>query len=152
MLNKVFCGSIQPARPLPITQPDQPTRLTILDFVYIKHKHVWPKSQLSLQAIDRGENLTNLNDKAENLRDSVCPYLIPVFHYQAIDLVCQEYVVLRFFYFFQAQQFKKAGTKIRRKMWYQNMKIKLVVLGILLLLVLVIWLSICHGFDCTNWE
>ncbi|KVH97361.1 vesicle-associated membrane protein 724 isoform X2 [Cynara cardunculus var. scolymus] len=50
----------------------------------------------------------------------------------------------------KAQEFKKAGTKIRRKMWYQNMKIKLVVLGILLLLVLVIWLSICHGFDCTN--
>ncbi|KAK1425359.1 hypothetical protein QVD17_20710 [Tagetes erecta] len=71
------------------------------------------------KAIDRGENLATLNDKAENLRDS-------------------------------AQQFKKAGTKIRRKMWYQNMKIKLVVLGILLLLVLVIWLSICHGFDCTN--
>ncbi|PWA90587.1 vesicle-associated membrane protein [Artemisia annua] len=82
------------------------------------------------KAIDRGENLTNLNDKAENLRDS-------------------EYVA-QILLFFQAQQFKKAGTKIRRKMWYQNMKIKLVVLGILLLLVLVIWLSICHGFDCTN--
>ncbi|KAI4345429.1 hypothetical protein L6164_012554 [Bauhinia variegata] len=50
----------------------------------------------------------------------------------------------------QAQQFKKQGTQIRRKMWYQNMKIKLVVLGILLFLVLVIWLSVCHGFDCTN--
>ncbi|KAK4265753.1 hypothetical protein QN277_026767 [Acacia crassicarpa] len=50
----------------------------------------------------------------------------------------------------QAQDFKKQGTQIRRKMWYQNMKIKLVVLGILLLLVLVIWLSVCRGFDCTN--
>ncbi|GLT99134.1 hypothetical protein SLE2022_165980 [Rubroshorea leprosula] len=29
-------------------------------------------------------------------------------------------------------------------------KIKLVVLGILLTLVLIIWPSICHGFDCTN--
>lgn len=71
------------------------------------------------KAIDRGENLTALNDKAETLRHS-------------------------------AQDFKKTGTQIRRKMWYQNMKIKLVVLGILLLLVLVIWLSICGGFDCTN--
>ncbi|KAM7467093.1 hypothetical protein LguiB_014655 [Lonicera macranthoides] len=71
------------------------------------------------KAIDRGENLTVLSDKAETLRDS-------------------------------AQEFKKKGTQIRRKMWYQNMKIKLVVLGVLLLLVLVIWLSICHGFDCTN--
>ncbi len=71
------------------------------------------------KAIDRGENLTALNDKAEALRHS-------------------------------AQDFKKTGTQIRRKMWYQNMKIKLVVLGILLLLVLVIWLSFCGGFDCTN--
>ncbi|KAG6764872.1 hypothetical protein POTOM_032360 [Populus tomentosa] len=50
----------------------------------------------------------------------------------------------------QAQAYKKQGTQIRRKMWYQNMKIKLVVLGILLILVLIIWLSICHGFDCSN--
>ncbi|KAG4932066.1 hypothetical protein JHK87_046068 [Glycine soja] len=50
----------------------------------------------------------------------------------------------------QAQEFKKQGTHVRRKMWYQNMKIKLVVLGILLLLVLVIWLSVCHGFNCAN--
>ncbi|RDX60342.1 Vesicle-associated membrane protein 724 [Mucuna pruriens] len=50
----------------------------------------------------------------------------------------------------QAQDFRKQGTQVRRKMWFQNMKIKLVVLGILLFLVLVIWLSICGGFDCTN--
>ncbi|XP_024022635.1 vesicle-associated membrane protein 724 [Morus notabilis] len=71
------------------------------------------------KAIDRGENLTILVDKTEDLRS-------------------------------QAQQYKSKGTQIRRKMWYQNMKIKLVVFGILLLLVLIIWLSICHGFDCTN--
>ncbi|XP_027330208.1 vesicle-associated membrane protein 724 isoform X2 [Abrus precatorius] len=51
---------------------------------------------------------------------------------------------------FQAQEFRKKGTQVHRKMWYQNMKIKLVVLGILLLLVLVIWLSVCHGFNCSN--
>lgn len=70
-------------------------------------------------AIQRGENLTILSNKAEDLRDS-------------------------------AQEFKSKGTQIRRKMWYQNMKIKLIVLGIILFLVLVIWLSICRGFDCTN--
>ncbi|KAL6493344.1 hypothetical protein OROGR_033103 [Orobanche gracilis] len=69
--------------------------------------------------LERGENLTNLNDKAEDLR-------------------------------YSAQEFKKQGTQIRQKMWYQNMKIKLVVLGIILVLVLVIWLSVCRGFDCTN--
>ncbi|MBA0651813.1 hypothetical protein Goklo_019115 [Gossypium klotzschianum] len=71
------------------------------------------------KAIDRGESLTTLADKTENLHD-------------------------------QAQAYKNQGTKIRRKMWYQNMKIKMVVLGILLLLVLVIWVSVCHGFDCSN--
>ncbi|MBA0830954.1 hypothetical protein Goarm_015447, partial [Gossypium armourianum] len=73
----------------------------------------------SSQAIDRGESLTTLADKTENLHD-------------------------------QAQAYKNQGTKIRRKMWYQNMKIKMVVLGILLLLVLVIWVSVCHGFDCSD--
>ncbi|CAH9071779.1 unnamed protein product [Cuscuta europaea] len=71
------------------------------------------------KAIERGENLTTLTNKAEDLQNS-------------------------------AKQFKKQGTEIRRKMWYQNMKVKLVVLGILILLVLVIWLSVCHGFNCAN--
>ncbi|KAG5023872.1 hypothetical protein JHK85_020214 [Glycine max] len=79
------------------------------------------------KAIDRGENLTILADKTETL------------HSQAEGSPN-----------FQAQEFKKQGTHVRRKMWYQNMKIKLVVLGILLLLVLVIWLSVCHGFNCAN--
>ncbi|NP_001150264.2 vesicle-associated membrane protein 724 isoform X1 [Zea mays] len=52
----------------------------------------------------------------------------------------------------QAQQFKKQGVKIRRKTWLQNMKIKLVILGILLLLVIIVWVSICQGFDCTKHE
>ncbi|XP_030517854.2 vesicle-associated membrane protein 724-like [Rhodamnia argentea] len=50
----------------------------------------------------------------------------------------------------EAQKFKTRGGEIRRKMWYQNMKIKLAVFGIVLLLVLIIWLSICKGFDCSN--
>eukprot|EP00897_Mesotaenium_endlicherianum_P010603 jgi/Mesen1/9571/ME000065S08998 len=48
----------------------------------------------------------------------------------------------------QAQNFQRQGQQIRRKMWYQNMKIKMVVIGILVVLGLVIWLSICHGFTC----
>ncbi|CAN4106224.1 unnamed protein product [Withania somnifera] len=71
------------------------------------------------KASERGQNLTRLSDKADDLRDS-------------------------------AQEFKEKGTQIWRKIWYQNMKIKLVVLGIILFLVLIIWLSICHGFNCTN--
>ncbi|OAY77255.1 putative vesicle-associated membrane protein 726 [Ananas comosus] len=48
----------------------------------------------------------------------------------------------------QAQDFRQQGTKMRRKMWIQNMKMKLVVLGIIIALILVIILSICHGFKC----
>ncbi|KAK7292976.1 hypothetical protein RJT34_15835 [Clitoria ternatea] len=48
----------------------------------------------------------------------------------------------------QAQDFRQQGTKIRRKMWFQNMKIKLIVLGIIIALILIIVLSICGGFHC----
>merc|ERR1712151_1338017 len=47
---------------------------------------------------------------------------------------------------FQAQDFQKQGTQLRRKMWFQNMKVKLIVLGILVALILIIVLSVCHGF------
>ncbi|KAJ9701029.1 hypothetical protein PVL29_006398 [Vitis rotundifolia] len=48
----------------------------------------------------------------------------------------------------QAQDFRQQGTKMRRKMWLQNMKIKLIVLAIIIALILIIILSICHGFKC----
>lgn len=49
----------------------------------------------------------------------------------------------------QAQDFKQQGTKMKRKMWLQNMKMKLVVLGIIIALILIIVLSVCRGFKCT---
>ncbi|KAJ6853277.1 uncharacterized protein M6B38_250145 [Iris pallida] len=49
----------------------------------------------------------------------------------------------------QAQDFRQTGTKMRRKMWLQNMKIKLIVLAIIIALILIIVLSVCHGFKCT---
>ncbi|KAI4326388.1 hypothetical protein MLD38_031709 [Melastoma candidum] len=42
----------------------------------------------------------------------------------------------------QAQDFRQQGTKIRRRLWLQNMKIKLIVLGIFLVLILIIVLSV----------
>ncbi|GFQ04824.1 vesicle-associated membrane protein 721 [Phtheirospermum japonicum] len=50
----------------------------------------------------------------------------------------------------QAQDFRTTGTKIRRKMWLQNMKIKLIVLAIVIALILIIVLSVCKGFNCSN--
>ncbi|OIV94203.1 hypothetical protein TanjilG_28142 [Lupinus angustifolius] len=48
----------------------------------------------------------------------------------------------------QAQDFRNSGTQIRRKMWLKNMKTKLIVLSIVILLILIIVLSVCHGFQC----
>lgn len=48
----------------------------------------------------------------------------------------------------QAQVFRQQGGQIKRKMWWQNMKIKLIVLAILIVLILIIVLSICGGFKC----
>ncbi|XP_058764660.1 vesicle-associated membrane protein 722-like [Vicia villosa] len=50
----------------------------------------------------------------------------------------------------QAQDFRQQGTKIRRKMWFQNMKIKLIVLGIIIAIILIIVLSVCGGFNCSK--
>ncbi|GAV62744.1 LOW QUALITY PROTEIN: Synaptobrevin domain-containing protein, partial [Cephalotus follicularis] len=44
--------------------------------------------------------------------------------------------------------FRQQGTQMRRKMWFQNMKIELIVLGILVALILIIVLSACGGFKC----
>ncbi|KAJ0467679.1 putative Longin domain, v-SNARE, coiled-coil domain-containing protein [Helianthus annuus] len=48
----------------------------------------------------------------------------------------------------QAQDFKKQGTKMKRKMWVENMKVKLIVFSIVVALALVVVLSICPGFKC----
>ncbi|XP_038907074.1 vesicle-associated membrane protein 722-like [Benincasa hispida] len=48
----------------------------------------------------------------------------------------------------QAKEFQTNGHQIKKKMWYQNMKIKLIVFAILIILVLIIVLSVCRGFNC----
>lgn len=50
----------------------------------------------------------------------------------------------------QAQDFRTQGTQMRRKMWLQNMKIKLIVLAIIVALILIIVLSVCGGFNCSK--
>ncbi|CAH2078459.1 unnamed protein product [Thlaspi arvense] len=61
-----------------------------------------------------------------------------------IDVLVVETDILRS----QAHGFRTQGTQIRRKMWFQNMKIKLIVLAIIIALILIITLSICGGFNC----
>ncbi|XP_039832330.1 putative vesicle-associated membrane protein 726 [Panicum virgatum] len=48
----------------------------------------------------------------------------------------------------QAQDFRQQGTKIRRKMWWENMKMKLIVFGIVVALILLIVLTVCKDFNC----
>ncbi|CAH9124499.1 unnamed protein product [Cuscuta epithymum] len=48
----------------------------------------------------------------------------------------------------QAQDFKKQGTAVKNKLWFENMKIKLIVMAIIIALILIIVLSVCHGFKC----
>ncbi|RDX87802.1 putative vesicle-associated membrane protein 726, partial [Mucuna pruriens] len=50
----------------------------------------------------------------------------------------------------QAQDFRTQGTKVKRKMWVQNMKMKLIVFGIAIALVLIMFMSICRGFSCLD--
>ncbi|KAH7545634.1 hypothetical protein FEM48_Zijuj01G0114200 [Ziziphus jujuba var. spinosa] len=107
------------------------------------------------KVLDRGEKIELLVDKTENLHQQMKKVDITTTN----ELVSGEthrnksrfnvYVyIVNIDLNVQAQDFRTTGTKIRRKMWLQNMKIKLIVLGILIALILIIVLSVCHGFNC----
>jgi len=49
---------------------------------------------------------------------------------------------------FQADNFQRQGRSLRRKMWFQNFKVKLIVLIIIIVVIFIIYLSICKGFVC----
>lgn len=44
----------------------------------------------------------------------------------------------------QAADFRTQGTRVRRRMWYQNMKARLIVGGIVVAVVLIVVLTACH--------
>ncbi|KAB5539097.1 hypothetical protein DKX38_016630 [Salix brachista] len=49
---------------------------------------------------------------------------------------------------FQADSFQRQGRELRRKMWLQNLKVKLIVGGTVLSLIVIAWIAICGGFKC----
>lgn len=50
-----------------------------------------------------------------------------------------------------AQQFHKAGVALRRKMWFDNFKMKVMCIAIFLILVIVIFLIVCFsGGNCLD--
>ncbi|ONK57141.1 uncharacterized protein A4U43_C10F17030 [Asparagus officinalis] len=50
---------------------------------------------------------------------------------------------------FQADSFHRQGRQLRRKMWLDNVRFKLIMGGGLASLILIIWLMACGGFKCS---
>lgn len=50
---------------------------------------------------------------------------------------------------FQADTFQRQGRQLRRKMWLQNLRMKIMAAGAALALLLLIWLAVCKGFRCS---
>uniref|UniRef100_A0A6M2EES2 Vesicle-associated membrane protein 727 n=1 Tax=Populus davidiana TaxID=266767 RepID=A0A6M2EES2_9ROSI len=49
---------------------------------------------------------------------------------------------------FQADSFQRQGRELRRKMWLQNLQMKLMVGGGVLVVILILWFVACGGFKC----
>lgn len=49
---------------------------------------------------------------------------------------------------FQADTFQRQGRQLRRKMWLQSLKMKVMVGGAVLVLIVILWLIACGGFKC----
>ncbi|PON70302.1 Synaptobrevin [Trema orientale] len=49
---------------------------------------------------------------------------------------------------FQADSFQRQGRQLRRKMWLQNLQMKLMIAGAVLVLIVILWLIACGGFKC----
>ncbi|KAF6165901.1 hypothetical protein GIB67_012798 [Kingdonia uniflora] len=49
---------------------------------------------------------------------------------------------------FQADSFQRQGRQLRRKMWLQSLKLKLMVGGGIIAVVIILWLMVCRGFKC----
>ncbi|XP_043693126.1 vesicle-associated membrane protein 727 isoform X2 [Telopea speciosissima] len=49
---------------------------------------------------------------------------------------------------FQADSFQRQGRQLRRKMWLQNLRFKLMVGGAIIALIIILWLMVCRGFTC----
>ncbi|XP_077241297.1 vesicle-associated membrane protein 727-like [Tasmannia lanceolata] len=49
---------------------------------------------------------------------------------------------------FQADSFQRQGRQLRRKMWLQNLRFKMMVAGTALALLIILWLVVCRGFKC----
>mmetsp|Transcript_13599 Transcript_13599/g.49449 ORF Transcript_13599/g.49449 Transcript_13599/m.49449 type:complete len:223 (+) Transcript_13599:255-923(+) len=51
---------------------------------------------------------------------------------------------------YQANAFLHSGRNLRRKMWWQSLKVKLVLAVVILIVIFVIFLTACKGFKCVS--
>ena len=122
------------------------------------------------KVLDRGEKIELLVDKTENLRVRIVfpksqDCLLPLCDY----LLCTTYITSALFAHtsyedyertdtfllqsqFQADNFHKTGRALRRRMWWQNLKMKLVFASFVVIVILILFLSFCYsnGNDCTK--
>lgn len=49
---------------------------------------------------------------------------------------------------FQADSFQRQGRQLRRKMWLDNLRFKLIIGGSITAFILIVWLMACGGFKC----
>ncbi|KAI9118704.1 hypothetical protein K1719_010149 [Acacia pycnantha] len=49
---------------------------------------------------------------------------------------------------FQADSFQRQGRQLRRKMWLQNLQMKLMLGGGILIIIVILWAIACGGFKC----
>ena len=103
------------------------------------------------KVLERGEKIELLVDKSENLRDRVshsCQVLPagPAKCVRPTD-------AWRFLYLpislQQANEFQTKGRQLRRKMWWNNVKIKIFLAVLVLVIVIIIFLITCFsGGNC----
>jgi len=47
-----------------------------------------------------------------------------------------------------ADAFRKKGRELRRKMWWQNTKMKLIIALVVVVLILLLFFGFCRGISC----
>lgn len=81
----------------------------------------------------------------------VCGGTVPCFQYRLFAAVLAQGLctVICMCVGRQADRFHKTGRQLRSKMWWQNMKMKLIIAAIVLVLALIIFLMACFsGGNC----
>lgn len=93
------------------------------------------------QVLQRGEKMELLAEQADSLSSEVRLLCLAGWFLLILGL--------NFFgCFWQATRFQVQGKALHKKMWWENLRAKAVIIGILIALALIIWLSVCHGFVC----